>query len=231
MSDKLLPYKILFVEDEAQTRQNYVIYLKTIFQEVYEAEDGEEGYELYKERRPHIMVIDINLPKINGLELLQKIRQEDHNTKAIMLTAHTDEEFLLEAASLKLTKYLKKPVARKELRDTLMLSVKELQEYVVKPLEAFYLDDAYRWEFGSKKLMHFKDEISLTPKERMFLDLLCTNHTQVVTYEQISEHVWGYDEVGSLDSIKSMLRKLRKKLPKDFIKNVFATGYKINTFL
>lgn len=72
ISDTHYPYKILFVEDEKVTRENYVMYLKMHFQEVYEAEDGEKAYELYKEKHPDIMIIDINIPKLNGLELLKK---------------------------------------------------------------------------------------------------------------------------------------------------------------
>ncbi len=227
--DVVYPYKVLFVEDEKLIRQNYVSYLKMFFYEVYEAEDGEVGYKLYKEKKPDIIIVDINIPKLNGLELMKKIRQDDHNTKAIMLTAHADEEFLLEAASLKLVKYLKKPIARKELHETLLLSIKELQQYEVRLINHVELERGLIWEYDSKKLVHFKDEIALTPKERSFLELLCKNTNQTVEYDQISEHVWGYNEVGSVDSIKSLVKKLRRKLPNNFIENVFATGYKIAT--
>jgi DNA-binding response OmpR family regulator len=173
------------------------------------------------------MIVDINMPKLNGLDLMKKIRQDDHNTKAIMLTAHTDEEFLLEAASLKLVKYLKKPIARKELHETLLLSIKELQQYEVRTIKQIELEKGLIWKYESRKLAYFEDEIALTPKERSFLELLCKNANQTVEYDRISEYVWGYDEVGSVDSIKSLVKKLRRKLPHNFIENVFATGYKI----
>ena len=100
------PYKILLVEDEKAIKENYVTYLKMFFEEVYEAEDGEKAYELYKTKKPDIMIIDINIPKLNGLDLLEKIRQNDHSTKAILLTAHSDKSFLFKAIPLKLVKYL-----------------------------------------------------------------------------------------------------------------------------
>lgn len=227
--DVVYPYTILFVEDEKSIRQNYVSYLKMFFDAVYEAEDGQEGYKLYKEKKPDIMIVDINMPKLNGIDMMKKIRQNDHNTKAIMLTAHTDEEFLLEAASFKLVKYLKKPIARKELHETLLLSIKELQEYEVKPIKHLELSSGLIWHYDAKKLLHFEEEIVLTPKERSFLQLLCANTNQAIAYDRISEEVWGYDEVGSVDSIKSLVKKLRKKLPQNIIENVFATGYKITT--
>ena len=113
------PYKILFVEDDQVIRENYVTYLKMFFSEVFEAEDGEKAYELYKLKKPDIMIIDINIPKLNGLDLLERIRENDYSTKAIMLTAHSDKSFLLKAVGLKLTRYLVKPVSRKDLKEAL----------------------------------------------------------------------------------------------------------------
>ncbi len=124
--EELYPYKILFVEDEEATRKNYVTYLKMLFSEVYEAKDGEEAYQLYKEQKPDIMILDVNIPKLNGLELLEKIRENDYTTKAIMFTAHSDQSFLLKAVSLQLTKYLVKPVSRKELKEALDFAISEL---------------------------------------------------------------------------------------------------------
>ncbi|MGB5793051.1 response regulator transcription factor [Poseidonibacter sp.] len=124
--EELYPYKILFVEDEEATRKNYVTYLKMLFSEVYEAKDGEIAYQLYKEKKPDILILDVNIPKLNGLELLEKIRENDYTTKAIMCTAHSDQNFLLQAVSLQLTKYLVKPVSRQELKEALDLAISEL---------------------------------------------------------------------------------------------------------
>ena len=127
--DAIYPFTILFVEDEKGIRDTYVEYLKMLFSEVYEAADGEEAYEIYKQKKPQIMIIDIHMPKMNGIELLSKIRETDHSTKAIMLTAHTDTTLLLEASSLKLTKYLVKPISRSDLKEALKLVIKELTSF------------------------------------------------------------------------------------------------------
>lgn len=140
MYSGLLSYKILIIEDEQETRQNYALYLKTLFNEVYEAQDGEKGYQIYQEINPHIMIVDINLPKLNGLELLKKVRQNDQSTKAIMLTAHTDKDFLLEATTLKLNRYLVKPVNRKDLKEALTTAVKELENYRFSSIKKIHID-------------------------------------------------------------------------------------------
>ena len=141
MTQSVYPYKILFVEDEKAIRENYITYLKTFFAEVFEAEDGVKAYELYKLKKPDIMIVDINIPKLNGLELLERIRENDYTTKAIMLTAHTDKSFLLKATTLKLTKYLVKPVNRKDLKDALELVIDELLNFDIQSIQKIELPE------------------------------------------------------------------------------------------
>ena len=222
------PYKILFVEDEQAIRENYIIYLKMLFSEVYEAKDGEEAYEFYKSKKPDIMIVDINIPKLNGIELLKKIREEDYMTKAILLTAHTDKAFLLEAASLKLTKYLVKPVSRKDLKEALNLAINELLKYNISPLQKIELAQKYSWDLQLKELKYYDKVIELTNKERILLDLLFSHKNRIFTYDEIFEFVWGYEESININGLKNIIKRLRKKLPENTILNIFNEGYKIN---
>ena len=227
MSTEIYPYSLLFVEDEIAIRQNYVSYLKLHFQNVYEAENGIEAYNIYKEKKPDIMIVDINIPMMNGLELLEKIRLNDQEIKAIMLTAHTDTDFLLQAASLKLNKYLIKPIARQELKNVLQETVKEIQNYRIEKIDKIEFKDGFSWDIKLNILSQYNTQIQLTSKEQKLLRLLCSKTNMTFTYDQISEEVWGYDSVGSVDSIKSLIKTLRKKLPKDSISNIFGIGFKI----
>lgn len=228
MNKPIYPYNILFIEDEKAIRDNFVTYLKIFFQNVYEAADGLEGYEVYKEKKPDILIIDINLPHLNGLELLKKIREKDHNTKAILLTAYTDKKFLLEASSLKLIRYLTKPVSRDELEETLQLTVKELQSYRINPIQKIELKGNYNWDIDRKTLFYFNKEVNLTPNEKSFLELLFSSLERTFTYDEITYHIWDYSENDTKNAMKSLVNKLRKKLPEGIITNVFSTGYKID---
>jgi len=225
---EVYPYKILFVEDEEATRKNYVTYLKMLFSEVYEAEDGEKAYQLYKEKKPDILILDVNIPKLNGLELLEKIRENDYTTKAIMFTAHSDQSFLLKAVSLQLTRYLVKPVSRKDLKEALDIAIDELLKYSVTPIKKIDLKENYSWSMELKELKHHNTLIELTSKERILLSLLFSYKNRVFSYDDIFEYVWGYNEEISLNGLKNMIKRLRKKLPEDTIINVFNEGYKIN---
>jgi DNA-binding response OmpR family regulator len=225
---EIYPFKILFVEDEQAIRENYTTYLKMFFAEVFEAEDGEKAYELYKLKKPDIMIVDINIPKISGLELLKKIREYDYNTKAIILTAHTDKTFLMDAVSLKLTRYLVKPVSRKDLKEALEATVNELLKYNISPIQKIDLSEKYSWDFNLKELKYYNGIIELTIKEKTFLNLLISHRNRVFTYSEIFEHVWEYEESISINGLKNMVKRLRKKLPENTILNIFNEGYKIN---
>ena len=90
-----------------------------MFETVYEASDGEEAYQFCQQYKPDIVIVDINLPKINGLELLQKISQEHFYIEAVIMSAHTDIDLRLQKYNLEGTKYLIKPVSRKIFMNTL----------------------------------------------------------------------------------------------------------------
>lgn len=223
------PFDILFVEDEDALRENYVRYLKRHFRNVYEAEDGEKAYTIYKEKKPHILIIDINIPKLNGLDLLTKIREYDHTTKAIMLTAQSGKNDLLEAVSLKLTKYLIKPISRDELKGALNLAVSELSNFDVSSKKVLLLKDLFSWDYNSRELLENNKPITLTNKERKILSLLLSNISKRFTYDEIIYYVWADDEEDKLDALKTIIKNLRKKLPNDTILNLYGTGYKIET--
>lgn len=227
MSD-LYPYKILVVEDEEAIRKNYIIFLKMFFKEVYEADDGEKAYNLYKSEKPDIMIVDINIPKLNGLELIKKIREKDFTTKIIILTAHSDKYFLFEAIELKLIKYLVKPVSRKDLNEALDLAINEISQYTILNIKNIQLTDEYSWNTELKELKFHNKIIDLTNKERNFLSLLLSHKNRAFNYDEIFEYVWTNEELISLNSLKNLVKRLRKKLPENMILNVFNEGYKIN---
>ena len=228
MSEDIYPYKVLFVEDEKIIRENYTAYLKMLFKEVFEAKDGEIAYKIYKEEKPDIMILDINLPKLNGIELLKKIRENDHSTKAIMLTAHTDKAFLLDAASLKLTKYLVKPISRMALKDALKVAIEELTNYDISPIKKINLKNNYTLNTELQELKKNNDIIELTSKEKKLLLLLSSRKDKVFSYDEIFDHFWEDEDSFTLNSLKNLVKRLRKKLPEETIINQFNEGYKLN---
>jgi DNA-binding response OmpR family regulator len=227
MNKQKYPFSVLYIEDEKAIRENFIFYLEAFFDEVYEAEDGEIAYEIYKQKKPHILIIDVEIPKLNGIELLKKIRENDHTTRAIMLTSHSETKLLLEATSLKLTKYLLKPVNKHKLDEAISLVIKELSDFNTYSIKKVPLRDGYSWNYEFEELTKEGQVINLTNKEKQLFSLLMLNLGRVLSYENIIYEVWLNEEEGSLEALKTMIKNLRKKLQKDTIVNIFGVGYKI----
>lgn len=101
---------LLYVEDERVTREQVSRILQRIVTELYVAENGQEGLDLYREKHPDIIMTDIMMPVMNGLEMAHEIRKLDRDSQIIMLTAYSDTEYLLECISLGINQYVQKPV-------------------------------------------------------------------------------------------------------------------------
>lgn len=112
-------YTMLYVEDDEQTRANMSSYLRLKYNTVLEAKDGVEAYELYLNEQPDLMLVDIELPNMNGLELVEKIRDKNNTIPIIITSAYSDKQKLLAAIKLNLVDYLTKPISRHRLKDVL----------------------------------------------------------------------------------------------------------------
>lgn len=229
MNNEKYNYSVLFIEDEEELRKNYVMFLKMYFETVYEASDGEEAYQIYKDKKPNILIVDINIPKLNGLDLLKKIRESDHSTKAIVLTAHKDKDFLLKATSLKLTEYLVKPISRKALQISLDKVMSELKNFTTFSIKNKIFSDGYLWNYDSEVLSCHGTTIILTHKEQMLFSLFMNNLNTVLSIETILYHVWSDNPEIHFTTLRTLLKNLRRKLPKEMIMNVHGLGYKVES--
>ncbi len=218
---------VLYVEDEDQIRKKYVQYLKRFCSDIYEASDGEEAYEIYKEKRPNIILADINLPKLSGLNLVAKIRENDHNTKVIMLTAHSNVEYLMKATNLKLTSYLLKPVSRTDLKNALQSAIDELKNFQIFSKKLIYLKENCHWNPEAMELYMDNKLISLTKNEKLLTNLLTAQLNVTALYDDIIYDIWPDDFNDKFPALKTLVKGLRKKLPEESLENVRSIGYKI----
>jgi len=227
MSEKESFYDLLYVEDESEVRRNYVEYLERFFKNIYEAGDASQAMKLYKTKKPSILIIDINLPGQSGIDFLREIRKTDHTTKAIMLTANSDVEILLSATELKLTKYLVKPVSRSDLRGAIALAQEEMEHYSTLSNKIIKIKESFYWDSENRKLMKHNEEQFLTKKEIELLTLLFSNIKKTFSVDDIIFELWSYSDEPKNDALKTLIKTLRKKLPKGSIKNIFGVGYKV----
>jgi len=224
MKNLLKNFTILYVEDDLNVQKNMKEYLQGYFKEVFVASDGKEGLQMYKLYKPNSLLLDIDLPLLDGLSLAKEIRSIDKKVSIIMLTAYTDQAKLLKATELKLLKYLVKPIDIVEFKNTLDLLAQELVDYDNNSIS---LSDGYSWNRDSKTLYLNSAPIELTAKEFVLLDLLISNRQKCVSFETIMAIVWEdeFEKEISFNSVKNLVSSLRRKLPKDCIKSVYGKGY------
>ncbi|MBP7748633.1 MAG: response regulator [Aliarcobacter sp.] len=222
--DDFKKYTILYIEDDEGVRTINSRFLNRMFNELYEAKDGQEGYELYKKYHPDIILTDIKMPRLDGISLAKKIREKDKTTKIIISTAFSEKNYLMDAIELNLEKYIIKPLTSRNLMPALTKAIDSLEQQ--KNFKIF-LDESFYFD-NNTSLFYFNNKvIDLPKKELLFLKLLTLNKDRVVSYEEIEQNIWE-EEYMSLNSLRTSIRFLRKKIPFNCIKNISNMGYKLN---
>lgn len=222
--NKLKNLSLLYVEDEEETLKLYLRYFELYFDVVYSAKDGKKALEIYDENEPDVVILDINIPHINGIEVAQKIRKNDSNTKIIMLTSMSDKQTFLKVVELKLTTFLEKPVSRRQL-------IEAFDKLKINQKMVLYKDDdsCYSWDVFEHALYSNDIQIKLTKNEVKLLALFIKNVNINLSYQDIYEEIWfDNDKEFSEPAIKTLIRGLRLKLPPMLILNVYGIGYSLN---
>jgi len=218
--EELKKIPILCVEDEDGIREVIVDTLKYYFDEVYEAKDGNEGYAIYQDYHPKIILSDIQMKNCDGIELVKKIRENDLHTTIIMLTAHSSEEYLIDLLNLNVNHFILKPLNSKKLIEALL-------KYLQKKSEPLILKDDISLDVEKREL-HYKNEtVSLRKRENDFLELLYAKKGSFVSYYEIEQALWCEKEMTTY-ALKSFIKEIRAKLPVNIIKNVPQEGYTLD---
>jgi DNA-binding response OmpR family regulator len=178
---------ILVAEDESELREYLQEYLKIFFKKVYIAKCGKEGYKQYIQKKPDIILTDINMPNMDGLTMVKLIRESDEETDIIIMSAHSEQEKLLKAIELKLVTYLIKPINSQKLKDVLFRIVDKLR--ISK--KRIYIDKDIFWDKTSSTLWHLNKQVPLKEKERMLLKLLCSKVNHAFTAQNIFNHIYA----------------------------------------
>ncbi len=255
--DNLDKLSILYVEDDVGTRENLLFYLQHSCKKVFTAADGAEGLELFKKEPSIDLVIsDIYMPKMDGLMMMREIKKLDAHTPFLLLTAYSNQEYMLEAIELGVLSYLVKPIDVKVLfqkmelayttiyeQKTLDVLVKkmssvtslDMQEFItvfdktLKELSTeglFLLADNYQYNFNHKSITKEGEEIKLNHQEIEILEYLIRHHNSVVPYETLMQFTSSENQ--SVELLRTVIKSIRKKTDKTLISNLSGVGYKIN---
>lgn len=214
--------KILITEDDATIREGICAYLSEFGYEIIEARDGREALSNFESNKIDLVILDIQIPFINGLDVLRKIREKS-NLPVLILTAFSDEEFKITAFSNLADGYIEKPFSLPVLKA-------RIDALITKNYEKFeifrYKDLEINFSNFSAKINNAEAEISV--KEIEVLKYLLLNEDRALTRKQILENVWKKSENIPFDRVIDVyIKDLRKKFGLDCIKTIRNVGYKL----
>ncbi|WP_249617077.1 butyrate response regulator transcription factor BumR [Campylobacter jejuni] len=223
MSQECKELIILVVEDEIKTRESLINVLSERFSKVIGAQNGDEGLKKFKKFKPDLVITDIAMPIMDGLDMAREIKEISDDVPIVVLSAYSEKERLLRSIDIGIDKYLIKPVDMEEL-------FKVLDCLVGEKIEANMLvkiSEEYQFNKTKRTLIHNGKEIVLTKKELAFISLLLKQPGVLVLHEDIKKNVWIGEHVSDT-AVRTFIKRVRDKVGEDFIKNVPSLGYKIN---
>ena len=212
---------VLYVEDELDVLENISELLKNYFGEFYTASDGQMGYELFLEHKIDLLIVDIEMPKMNGIELINKIRQENKDVHIIVISAYTKTDYLLECIEYKIDKYIIKPLTSRKIKELLEKLNEEFKE---KYPNIINFDKEFSFDITSSQLLFNQERVNLTKKEKELLTLFLKHKNNLLSFMTIEYEIWPEQE-SSFGRIRSLVSRLRTKLKHNFIETCSAEGY------
>ena len=207
--------KVLIVEDEANIRQLVKYNLEKESFQVIEAEDGLQGLRLAKAEKPDLVLLDLMLPQMDGLEVCRSLKGNPATAALpiIMLTAKSEEIDKVIGLELGADDYMTKPFSPRELVARVKAVLRRSQKEASLPGELSV--GRLRFNFSRYEVHMGNAKLELTPKEYELLKMLATNLGKVFTREQLLEKVWGYEYFGDTRTVDVHVRHLRAKMSTD----------------
>jgi DNA-binding response OmpR family regulator len=222
MYENLNNIKILLAEDEkslANLMQSAIGEFCESFSVVH---DGEEGLKAYQKICPDIVITDIMMPKMDGLEMSRAIRKINPDQIIVILSAFSETQKLLTAIDLEVKKYFIKPFDPDELLDYLCEVIRKIE--IKKVISS---NENYIFNTKTKKLYRDNEIIQLTKREIDFIELLINRSDNFIDDETIKKKLWKEKSVSD-DRVRTFIRRLRQKTSKELIRNVSGQGYTLN---
>jgi len=226
--------KILVIEDDASIRELVVWNLSEEGYDCVCAGDGREGLDIARSERPDLIILDLMLPRLAGLEVIKSLRMEDIKTPVIMLTAKIEETDKVIGLEFGADDYITKPFGIRELKARIKAVLRRYKTDGQEPDDAgvgteTYSIDGLEINVPRHEVFVNGKNVVLTLKEFDLLKKLAENRGRVLTREQLLDSIWGYEYLGETRTVDVHIRYLRKKLDGagELIETVRGLGYKM----
>ena len=218
--------KILLVDDERSILDVVTAYLTPEGYQVFTAVDGPSALKAARSFKPDLIVLDVMLPGMDGVEVLSQLRRESP-VYVILLTAKAEETDKIVGLSVGADDYLTKPFSPRELVARIKAALRRLRVGQALPDQAVLAFPHVRIDTGSRKVFVDDRQVELTSIEFELLRALAEHAGRVLSREQLLEKVWGYDYYGEIRVVDVHIGHIRRKLGEDrFIATVRGAGYR-----
>ena len=214
---------ILIVEDDIESNDNLSYLLNSKFAEVFSAYDGMEGWRIYQDKNPDIILTDIEMPKMDGLELIRRIRANNSTIPIVVLSSYSHQHYLLNAIPLKLEEYLLKPITLNKLDTLFQLLERNNKDKILKNID---ISENIYYDFQSKTIYQNGTMLRLSHLEISLMELLLKHRGKIVSYEEIEYTLYGSQEI-SRNALKIVVSNLRKKVVDLNIQSTPKLGYRL----
>ncbi len=221
--------KILICDDDPVVHESLKIYLENEGFVCLSAYDGLEGLEMIESYNPSLMVMDIMMPKMNGLDLCREVRKTN-NLPILMLTAKGEEIDRIIGLELGADDYIVKPFSPREVVARIKAVMRRVSENKIEGKSSTLNFGQLEISLKKYQVRYEGKVIISTPKEVEILYLLASNCGQVFSREQILDRVWGYDFYGDSRTVDTHIKRIRAKLPQEQstvdLQTIYGVGYK-----
>lgn len=214
--------KILLLEDDVMLNRAITQYLQSTGHEVRTARDGNNCLRILDEESFELLILDINVPDINGFEILEILHEKNMIIPTIYISALIDIEEISRAFELGCYDYLKKPFHLKELT----LRINKISQSQILPKQNKVLSKSYSFNSNTLTLLYNNEVHTLPKRQLQIIQLLARFKNAVVNYDMFREFVWN-DEIDNA-TIRAEVNRVKKILQEDFITNVRGVGYIID---
>lgn len=224
--------RVMLTEDEDVARDILQFYLNTIFDEVIALKDGLEGLQTYEKYLANnlpfdLVITDIKMPRLDGMQMLEKIYALNSKQKFIIVSAYKDEEKLLKSIELQVLGYFIKPLNIDNVMHMLQKAKQEVLQEKEELFKKLTINEHFTYDANEKLLYEKNVLVKLSQKETLLLDMLMQNRGRILTQEQLRVAIWG-NEVKSDSTFRALIKRLKDKLSaSDFILSRKSQGYLI----
>jgi len=228
---------VLIIEDDPNIVELLKIHLHDLGCKVASESDGQKGLASAKEGQFHLIILDITLPGLNGMEICRRIRQADRHTPILMLTARSEEIDKVMGLETGADDYLTKPFSIREFIARVKVIFRRREEFATEtvpaPASAVLSFGGLEIDLDKRKVTLDNIRVDLSPKEFELITLLASNPGKSYSRKQLLNLVWGYDFEGYEHTVNTNINRLRAKIEKDvsgpkFILTTWGVGYRFN---